>query len=164
MLHVFYLLLTQVANHKTAQSYGPASVTLSEELYQHLLDYMDQSKCLPGREKGPATAFFNRLGGTYERMGDNFTREWRRFGLPGSPTLSDIRTAISTAVEHNLDQKERMDVHRSMCHDTATATRFYAIREELSEEKSLEVTKNILRSLKASKDRAGEPFQCVCVL
>ena len=98
MLHVFYLLLTQVANHKTAQSYGPASVTLSEELYKHLQDYMDQSKCLPGREKGPATAFFNRLGGTYERMGDNFTREWRRFGLPGSPTLSDIRTAISTAV------------------------------------------------------------------
>ncbi|XP_040895124.1 uncharacterized protein LOC121182597 [Toxotes jaculatrix] len=89
----------RVADHKTVETFGPAMVTVTKAMMGHL----------------------TRSGKEMEKMGVFFTKAWKNFGLPGAPTLQDLRTAISTWVDSSLTSEETEKVNRSMCHDPKTA-------------------------------------------
>ena len=84
--------------HKTAKSFGAAKVCIAKELYRNLREFCDVRPSLPGYHNALQTLFFNTSGGEMTRMGVFMRRVWQDCGLPGSPTLGDIRTSISTHV------------------------------------------------------------------
>lgn len=48
-------------------------------------------------------------------------------GLPGTPTFTDVRTAIATHAKNTHCPEDRHKVAQFMCHTTTTADRFYAL-------------------------------------
>lgn len=97
-----------------------------------------------------ASLFFNSSGDEITRMGAFVSRVWSECGLPGSPTLTDIRTAISTHVclyvcmyinkliktfsisiklfFLPLTFEDRQKVSQAMAHDITTAGSFTYLR------------------------------------
>lgn len=84
--------------HKTVGAFGPAMVGISEKEMFQLLRFSKLRNFLPGFYMQPETLFFNRAGAEMHKLGEYFTRSWTDLGLPGAPTLRDIRTAVATMV------------------------------------------------------------------
>ncbi|MEQ2272070.1 hypothetical protein XENORESO_014197 [Xenotaenia resolanae] len=62
---------------------------------------------------------------------------WTEMGLPGRPTFIDIRSAVATHAKNFHPPEIRSRLSSVMCHDTATADKFYV--RHLDMEQSLEI-------------------------
>ncbi|XP_077367751.1 uncharacterized protein LOC144011517, partial [Festucalex cinctus] len=113
--------IIRVPDHKTAQSFGPAMVTVNQVTMHCLLKLEKLRPHLRGFHKNPQTFFFNTQGSECVKMGEYFTKAWRQMGLPGKPNLRDIRTAIATWAGRSLAEPETKRINKSMCHDPKTA-------------------------------------------
>ncbi|XP_077367684.1 uncharacterized protein LOC144011101 isoform X1 [Festucalex cinctus] len=150
--------IIRVPDHKTAQSFGPAMVTVNQVTMHCLLKLEKLRPHLRGFHKNPQTFFFNTQGSECVKMGEYFTKAWRQMGLPGKPNLRDIRTAIATWAGRSLAEPETKRINKSMCHDPKTAQKFYMLGSEASAQESHQIRMSILRSLvkSSSKTKRGQ--------
>ncbi|XP_035989478.1 uncharacterized protein LOC118561474 [Fundulus heteroclitus] len=58
---------------------------------------------------------------------------WLNMGFPGRPTFTDFRTSIATYARNTLSPSARTNISKTMCHDTRTADKFYALHRTASE-------------------------------
>ncbi|XP_026016740.1 uncharacterized protein LOC113029683 [Astatotilapia calliptera] len=115
--------IIRVKEHKTKETFGHALVPLTKDEYiwfhrfvNHRHRYLGVSSQL---------IFANTNGGPYAKMLTSFQDAWRKFGIPGKPTFSMIRSSISTFSGRFLGTQSKVQVHRMMCHSDATAARPY---------------------------------------
>lgn len=93
---IYLLILLQVKEHKTKETFGHALVPLTKDEYIwfHRFVY-HRHRYLGGSSQ---LIFANTNGGPYSKMLTSFQDAWRKFGIPGKPTFSMIRSSISTFV------------------------------------------------------------------
>ncbi|XP_048095872.1 uncharacterized protein LOC125292554 [Alosa alosa] len=145
--------------HKTVKTFGAAKVCIGKDLFKNLKDFSTLRPSLRGYDKAE-TLFFNSTGHEMTRMGVFVGRMWGECGLPGTPTLKDIRTAISTHTDVALPFDKRQGVCRAMAHDPKTASLYYV--PEASGRQTRTIRLDILRSLMASvkqRKRVSEETQ-----
>ncbi|XP_041965655.1 uncharacterized protein LOC121723726 isoform X2 [Alosa sapidissima] len=145
--------------HKTVKTFGAAKVCIGKDLFKNLKDFSTLRPSLRGYDKAE-TLFFNSTGHEMTRMGVFVGRMWGECGLPGTPTLKDIRIAISTHTDVALPFDKRQDVCRAMAHDPKTASLYYV--PEASGRQTRTIRLDILRSLMASvkqRKRVSEETQ-----
>ncbi|XP_054882767.1 uncharacterized protein LOC129357761 [Poeciliopsis prolifica] len=119
-----------VRHHKTNRAFGSAQLFLTPEEYGWLRRWMAIR-----RELRPDSdlMFFNLNGGPVNKL-TSFARDaWARMRLPGSPSLTDIRTAVATMARNTQCAEVRQRMSQLMCHDTRTADRFYAMQLTVSQ-------------------------------
>ncbi|XP_054916864.1 uncharacterized protein LOC129379935 isoform X2 [Poeciliopsis prolifica] len=77
--------------------------------------------------------FFNTNGGPVNKH-TAFARDaWARMRLTGTPSLTDIRTAVATMARNTQCAEVRQQMSHLMCHDTRTADRFYVMQLNVSQ-------------------------------
>ncbi|XP_016516802.1 uncharacterized protein LOC107833086 [Poecilia formosa] len=132
-----------IKHHKTNRAFGHAQVFLTAEEFRWLEAWMQiRARLQPTCD----LVFFNTNGGMIEKL-SKFTRAaWRELGMPGSPSLTDLRTAVATMARDSQTSEVRKEMARLMCHDTSTADRFYA----------LHLSARQLAALRQKFDRARE--------
>ncbi|KAL4006322.1 hypothetical protein ACER0C_000174 [Sarotherodon galilaeus] len=115
--------IIRVKEHKTKETFGHALVPLTEDEYIwfHRFVY-HRHRYLGGSSQ---LIFANTHGGPYCKTLTSFQDAWRKFGIPGKPTFSMIRSSIRTFSGRSLGTQSKVQVHRMMCHSDATAARFY---------------------------------------
>ncbi|XP_035989334.1 suppressor protein SRP40-like [Fundulus heteroclitus] len=52
---------------------------------------------------------------------------WSDMDLPGNPTFTDFRTSIATYARNILSPNARQKIAHTMCHNTSTADKYYAL-------------------------------------
>lgn len=90
------VFVSQVEQHRTEDTFGRALIPLYKEEYRWLNRFIYHRHSFPC---GDAELFFsNNNGGLCGNLLESFQASWKRFGLPGTPTFTLIRTSISTCV------------------------------------------------------------------
>ncbi|KAM4537981.1 uncharacterized protein V3H82_023746 [Fundulus diaphanus] len=122
-----------VKEHKTNRAFGPAQVYLTVEEFGWLEQWLQIRETLQ-----PSTdlVFFNENYQKIQNLQHHLQSAWAEMGFSGSPTFTDFRTSIATYARDALSPGTRTKVSKTMCHDTATAEKFYAMHqtaEQLSE-------------------------------
>ena len=85
----------QVTDHKTVRKFGVAQIYLDAEEYGWFREWLR----LRARAVALNNYFFSSLGrGEAKDMVRYVRRAWAEMGLPGAPSLLDIRSAIATYV------------------------------------------------------------------
>lgn len=81
-------------------------------------------------------------------------KAWQEMGLPGRPTFTDVRTAVSAHGKnlHPADVRKKMATY--MCHDEQTADKFYAL--SLSRAQSREMRNRFEATLLTGHDTEEE--------
>ncbi|CAI5658418.1 unnamed protein product [Oreochromis niloticus] len=115
--------IIRVKEHKTKETFGHALVPLTKDEYIWFHRFVYHRQRYPGGSS--QLIFANTNGGPYSKMLTSFQDAWRKFGIPGKPTFSMIRSSISTFSERSLGTQSKVQVHRMMCYSDATAERFY---------------------------------------
>ncbi|CAL9698721.1 unnamed protein product [Knipowitschia caucasica] len=109
-----------VGDHKTTKSFGQAAIVLDSQEFDWLRLLATGSFC--GDECEGATWVFHTQAGAQLKQPSSFIAQaWAAAGLKGTVTLNKIRSSVAT----QLSKKERRRVARAMCHDPATAAKFY---------------------------------------
>ncbi|XP_023188419.1 uncharacterized protein LOC111608431 [Xiphophorus maculatus] len=113
-----------VENHKTNRSFGVAQLYLKSDEFQWLTRWIAVRAGL-----GPSCdlVFFTPGNGPVKKLVHSAQRAWKEMGLAGRPTMTDIRTSVATLARNTQPMDVRSQMSRLMCHDTATADRFYAL-------------------------------------
>lgn len=96
----------QVQDHKTLRKFGKAQVYLDKEEFAWCTKWLELKK----RMVATNPYFFSSFGkGQAKDMVRYIRMAWAEMGLPGSPTVLDIRSAVATYVSighiseyHNL--------------------------------------------------------------
>ncbi len=92
---VHLLCLLKIMDHKTVRKYGLAQIYLEAEEYSWFRTWLQLRK----RAIPLNNYFFSSLGrGEAKDMVRYVRKAWAEMGLPGAPTLLDIRTAVATYV------------------------------------------------------------------
>ncbi|XP_039468144.1 uncharacterized protein LOC120440226 [Oreochromis aureus] len=115
--------IIRVKEHKTKETFGHALVPLTKDEYIWFHRFVYHRHRYPGGSS--QLIFANTNGGPYSKMLTSFQDAWRKFGIPGKPTFSMIRSSISTFSGRSLGTQSKVQVHRMMCYSDATAARFY---------------------------------------
>ncbi|KAL7369473.1 hypothetical protein ABVT39_026978 [Epinephelus coioides] len=77
--------------------------------------------------------FFSSFGkGQAKDMVRYIRMAWAEMGLPGSPTVLDIRSAVATYNFEQNSAEARAEVAKFMCHSVATQERFYALHKSVA--------------------------------
>ncbi len=85
----------QVMDHKTVRKYGLAQIYLEPEEYGWFTRWLRLRK----RAVPLNSYFFSSLGrGEAKDMVRYFRKAWTEMGLPGAPSLLDVRSAVATYV------------------------------------------------------------------
>uniref|UniRef100_A0AAV2JPQ8 C2H2-type domain-containing protein n=1 Tax=Knipowitschia caucasica TaxID=637954 RepID=A0AAV2JPQ8_KNICA len=113
-----------VDDHKTNKTFGQASIILDRQEYDWLRLLATGDFC-PEECSGAETIFHNRSGAPIKQGSEIINRAWAAAGLKGSITFNKIRSSVATQANDHLTEKERRRVARAMCHDPATASKFY---------------------------------------
>ncbi|MGL5596663.1 MAG: hypothetical protein ACRDDA_00745 [Aeromonas sp.] len=87
----------QVNVHKTNQAFGPAQISLDPREYGWLKTFLGLREKLVG---GPTAKFFffTSTPNPCKNLNNHFQEAWKKMGLPGTPTFTDIRSSIATHV------------------------------------------------------------------
>ncbi|KAJ8390490.1 hypothetical protein AAFF_G00102870 [Aldrovandia affinis] len=123
-----------VNQHKTNRQFGAAQIYLEPTEYRWMRTWVDLRKA-----RGPQNnLFFTMTGkGPAKSLLKFFQAAWAEMGLPGRPTFTDIRTAVSTHNHQINDEEVKKLVADYMCHDLKTQNRFYALHHGVQEAKKL---------------------------
>ncbi|XP_013884095.1 uncharacterized protein LOC106532549 [Austrofundulus limnaeus] len=123
-----------VEEHKTTKTFGMAQTYLTKEEFAWLERWVE----LRTRLNPPNDYFIWTMSQTaVKTMGKNLKTVWEEMQLPGSPTFTDIRTAVTTYARNTQNKEVRAQMARLMCHDISTAEKFYAIHLNASQAKVL---------------------------
>ncbi|KAI7795895.1 hypothetical protein IRJ41_009167 [Triplophysa rosa] len=71
--------------------------------------------------------FFTSKPNVCKNLNAYFHDAWVSMGLEGSPNFTDMRSSIATHAKQTHTPEARHKISQFMCHDTATADRFYAV-------------------------------------
>ncbi|KAI4874502.1 hypothetical protein NFI96_000176, partial [Prochilodus magdalenae] len=118
-----------VTKHKTDHCYENAFLALRKKLtgFMHLQRCPEHLDCPYMLQwKGHQV---RQVRGLNTRL----RQAWRHAGMSGDITFGIIRVSVTTQAKNHLFQEERSIVCDSMCHDVATADRFYTAMPELQE-------------------------------
>ncbi|XP_043997414.1 uncharacterized protein LOC122845272 [Gambusia affinis] len=118
--------VVNVKEHKTSKAFGPAQVYLTVE------EFCWVEQWLAFREQLQTTSdlvFFNENHQRVKNLQTHLQGAWSEMGLPGSPTFMDFRTSIATYARNVLSPGTRTKISKSMCHNTDTAEKFYAMSQ-----------------------------------
>ncbi|KAL1249532.1 hypothetical protein QQF64_020537 [Cirrhinus molitorella] len=115
-----------ISADKTNQAFGAAQLALDEEEYRWLEEFLALRSTLVGGNDAKYF-FFTSKPSSCKNLNKYFQEAWASMGLPGTPTFTDVRTAIATHAKNTHCPDDRHKVAQFMCHDTATADRFYAL-------------------------------------
>uniref|UniRef100_A0AAV2J926 Uncharacterized protein n=1 Tax=Knipowitschia caucasica TaxID=637954 RepID=A0AAV2J926_KNICA len=115
--------LTRVDDHKT-MTFGQASILLDRQEFDWLLLLAIGSFCK--EECSGANFVFHSSSGAQLKHGSELiNRAWSAAGLKGTITFNKVRSSVATQANDHLTEKERRRVARALCHDPATASKFY---------------------------------------
>ncbi|XP_027132289.1 uncharacterized protein LOC113745051 [Larimichthys crocea] len=126
--------LINVMEHKTVRKFGTAQIYLEAEEYGWCRTWLR----LRARAVPTNCFFFSSLGrGEAKDMARYFRGAWSEMGLKGSPSIMDIRTAVSTFNFETNDMEVRQNLSTFMCHSADTQDRFYALHKNLKRAKKM---------------------------
>ncbi|XP_049920461.1 uncharacterized protein LOC126402478 isoform X2 [Epinephelus moara] len=118
--------LINVMDHKTVRKFGTAQIYLEPEEYRWFTRWLQ----LRNRSVPLNNYFFTSLGRAEAKDLVRYVRRaWSEMGLPGSPSLLDLRTAVSTYNFQQNDDEIRKNLSSFMCHSAETQERFYALHK-----------------------------------
>ncbi|XP_059184684.1 uncharacterized protein LOC131967759 isoform X3 [Centropristis striata] len=119
--------LINVRDHKTLRKFGLAQLYLDGEEYGWCKRWLDlRRRCVATNPY-----FFSFGKGQAKDMVRYVRRAWAEMGLPGSPSLLDVRSAVATYnFESNKEDREK--VASFMCHSVATQESFYALHKTVA--------------------------------
>uniref|UniRef100_A0AAV2JRN4 Uncharacterized protein n=1 Tax=Knipowitschia caucasica TaxID=637954 RepID=A0AAV2JRN4_KNICA len=147
-----------VDDHKTTKTFGQASLILERHEYNWLRVLATGEFCTD--ECREVEHLFHTTSGGPIRQGSGIiNRAWAAAGLRGSINFNKIRSSVATQANDHLTEKERRRVARAMCHDPATASRFYVAlpnRERQYRDRQLRMKALCLAS-KTRPDRLTRP-------
>nr|XP_055049616.1 uncharacterized protein LOC129435188 [Misgurnus anguillicaudatus] len=162
--------LINVKFHKTNQAFGPAQLSATVEEF----GWFHRFLALKNRLVGSKTAtyfFFTSTPNPCKNLNNYFQGAWVSMGLPGKPNFTDLRTSIATHAKNSHSVDNRRKVAQSMCHDTSTANKYYAMNLNsrqavehrrlfeqalLGEEASPEKEQGVKRKAKSQHCRSGK--------
>ncbi|XP_066522651.1 uncharacterized protein [Hoplias malabaricus] len=130
-----------VRTHKTNAAFGDAPVALSPKEISWL-------NCLVQAYEVKPRYVFETRGRQIRRPNTMLRAAWRRARLNGPIGFNLIRTAVSNQIS-SLPLDQRTNITTAMCHDPATAQRFY--RDGLTGSQLLEARMNRLSALDSSR-------------
>nr|XP_033502059.1 uncharacterized protein LOC117269257 [Epinephelus lanceolatus] len=126
--------LINVMDHKTVRKYGTTQIYLEPEEY----DWFTRRLRLRTRCVALNNYFFTSLGRAEAKDLVRYVRQaWSEMGLPGSPSLLDFRTAVSTYNFEQNDNEMRKKLSQFMCHSQQTQERFYALHKTVQRAKEI---------------------------
>lgn len=114
-------------DHKTSKKFGAAQLFLWSEEFEWLKDWVglrNTAKLRPG--KNNRLVFFTFGKGPAKDLNSYLKSAWRDMGLPGLPTFTDVRTAVSAYTKTLHPPRVRKNM-TDICHKTETADKFYAL-------------------------------------
>ena len=118
-----------VLNHKTARTYGPSSLVVTQELYSDLLAYL---KLRPGPKGEDQALFLNRNG--KKASTDLLLHVLRRtFPGPESMKATLLRSHVVSYTHKHKGAEEKFALARKMCHSVQTASAHYQTQTSLEE-------------------------------
>ncbi|XP_049895678.1 uncharacterized protein LOC126387170 [Epinephelus moara] len=121
--------LINVQDHKTLRKFGKAQVYLDKVEYGWCKKWLDLRK----RTVATNLYFFTSFGkGQAKDMVRYIRMAWAEMGLPGSPTVLDIRSVVATYNFEQNSAEARAEVAKFMCHSVATQERFYALHKSVA--------------------------------
>ncbi|XP_035985726.1 uncharacterized protein LOC118559109 [Fundulus heteroclitus] len=119
-----------VKEHKTNRAFGPAQLYLTVEEFSWVEQWMIiRQKLNPPTDLLLFTENFTKI----EKLIVPMQAAWHDMGFPGRPTFTDFRTSIATYARNTLSPSDRINISKTMCHDTRTADKFYALHRTASE-------------------------------
>ncbi|CAL8310176.1 unnamed protein product [Lota lota] len=119
-----------VKDHKTQKSFGHATLPMYAEEYRWLRDVADLVHDLFPESD---LVFERRDGKPVTKLNQLLRNAWKHAGLSGDITFNMVRSSVSTQAKKHLTAEERSRVATSMCHDVATAEKFYRPVPELAD-------------------------------
>ncbi|XP_055027024.2 uncharacterized protein [Misgurnus anguillicaudatus] len=131
-VHSGEVFLINVNTHKTNQAFGPAQLALVKEEYgwfKRLLSIKD--KLVGGTEA--VFFFYTSKKNPCKNLNKYLQMAWKEMGLTGTPTFTDLRSAIATHARNSHGADSRLKISKFMCHNTSTADKFYAVNLNCSQ-------------------------------
>uniref|UniRef100_A0AAV2M9Q2 Uncharacterized protein n=1 Tax=Knipowitschia caucasica TaxID=637954 RepID=A0AAV2M9Q2_KNICA len=113
-----------VDDHKTSRTFGQASLVLERQEFNWLRVLATGEVCTEECREVD-NIFHSPSGGPIRQVSELINRAWAAAGLGGSISFNKIRSSVSTQANDHLTEEERRRVARAMCHDPATASKFY---------------------------------------
>ncbi|KAJ8264777.1 hypothetical protein GJAV_G00155070 [Gymnothorax javanicus] len=123
--------LIAVAKRHPSGLFGHAHLVLTKQEHLWLESLLSLKQQLKGGDS--QLVFFNSNGGVFHRLHEVFQDRWTAFRLPGRPTFSMLRTSISTYTGRSLNEEERLQVRRQMCHLQSMARAFCEAESDIRE-------------------------------
>ncbi|TNN28562.1 hypothetical protein EYF80_061290 [Liparis tanakae] len=117
-------LYNEIDEHKTNREFGGAQIFLSVEEFTWLERWIQLRKHLAPKND---LVFATKGDGPVKSLVRHLQTAWAQMGLPGRPSFTDIRTAVSAHAKNHHTAETRIRLARYMCHDTSTADRFYSM-------------------------------------
>ncbi|XP_030194640.1 uncharacterized protein LOC115529747 [Gadus morhua] len=109
--------LINLMEHKTVRKFGVAQVYLESDEYGWCREWL----CLRLPSLPQNSYFFTSFGrGEPKDLIKYFRQAWGEMGLPGSPSLTDIRSAVATYNLETNHSEVRRNMSEFMCHDVHT--------------------------------------------
>ncbi|XP_016519385.1 uncharacterized protein LOC107833789 isoform X2 [Poecilia formosa] len=108
-------------DHKTNRAFGSAKVYLTPEEFGWLERWLDIHT---GLEPEMDLVIFTDGNRRFNKLLLPIQKAWSDLGLPGAPTVTDIRTSIATYARDHLPADERRVISGIMCHDISTAEEY----------------------------------------
>ena len=147
-----------VSKHKTASTYGPATLYLTRDdsrLFFHYRDYLRPD--IPTSSE--CEAFLVRSNGqSYEKNYARYVQIYAKsLGLEKPPSLTATRKAGATAGCSALPKRAMEDLSRHMSHSSSTSELYYRVRK--GGRQSLEAFKNIQKLSGKCKVYNGNKFK-----
>ncbi|XP_056298970.1 uncharacterized protein LOC130211950 [Pseudoliparis swirei] len=125
-----------IDEHKTNKDVGGAQIFLTCDEFSWLERWIQVRKNLGPKNQ---RVFVTKGAGPVKNLVRYFQTAWAQMGLPGRPTFTDIRTAVSGHAKNILNKGSRNRLARFMCHDTATADRYYAFMLDRKQARQMRV-------------------------
>ncbi|KAK7933139.1 hypothetical protein WMY93_004035 [Mugilogobius chulae] len=111
----------QIEEHKTSKAFGHAVICLNREEYAWLNSLAAAKCCGTDFE----FVFHTEAGRQIEKANRLINLAWTDFGQKGSISFNQIRSSVATQANNQLSEGDRKKVAKAMCHNSATAERFY---------------------------------------
>ncbi|KAL2102370.1 hypothetical protein ACEWY4_001538 [Coilia grayii] len=140
--------IINVSEHKTAKVFGAAQLYLQKDEFAWLERWVSMRPKIKPKAQNDLV-FFTAGKGPMKNLNGYFQQAWAEMGLPGKPTFTDVRTAVSAHGKNLHSAEERAEMAKYMCHDEATADKFYAKR-------SAEMRRRFEATLQSGKDESDE--------
>ncbi|XP_041828812.1 uncharacterized protein LOC121631806 [Melanotaenia boesemani] len=146
-----------IEEHKTAKTFGHASIALVAEEYKWM-KLLAGGVCCPDGPKSPFV-FHTVLGGMIHKPNLMLASAWRDAGCSGPVNFTLIRSSIATQADTHLTETGRKKVASSMGHDAQTASKFYVFlprRDRAYRARELRMSA-LDKELRQSGSSAGSP-------